>query len=107
VNPELWTIATFSALRRVAGPRCTLFTYSASTAVRVALLLGGWAVGVGDAIGDKAQTTAAAVDRRDLARPLAESWPRRLALPDVPLPADAPADVAARVAALPQFRPAP
>lgn len=106
VNPELWTIAAFAAARRVAGPRCTLFTYSASTAVRVGLLLGGWAVGIGDAIGSKAQTTAAAVDWRDLARPLPASWPRRLAQAGAPLPADAPADAAARVAALPQFRPA-
>src|SRR5205823_3732694 len=89
-NPSLWTVAAFAALRRVAGPRCTLATYSASTATRVALLLGGWAVGVGDAIGDKAQTTAAAVHVGDLARPLDRRWLARLARPDAPLPADAP-----------------
>jgi queuine tRNA-ribosyltransferase len=102
-NPLLWTIAAFSALRRVAGPACTLFTYSASTAVRIALLLGGWAVGVGDAIGDKAATTAAAVRPTDLARPLDRRWLARLARPDVPLPCDAPADVVARVTSAPQF----
>ena len=74
----------------VAGPRCTLYTYSASTATRVALLLAGWAVGVGDAIGDKAQTTAAAVAPSDSARPLDRRWLARLSRPDVPLPSDAP-----------------
>jgi queuine tRNA-ribosyltransferase len=104
-NPDLWTVAAFSAARRAAGARATLFTYSASTATRIALLLAGWAVGVGDAIGEKAETTAAAMDARDLARPLAPAWLGRLAQPAVPLPGDAPADAVARVRAAPQFRP--
>ncbi|HVR02152.1 MAG TPA: MnmC family methyltransferase [Polyangia bacterium] len=104
-NPALWTVAAFSAARRVAGPRCTLFTYSASTATRVALLLAGWAVGVGDGIGDKRQTTAAAVTADDLARPLDRSWSARLSRADAPLPADAPSDVVTRVLAAPQFGP--
>jgi queuine tRNA-ribosyltransferase len=103
-NPALWTVAAFSAARRGAGPRCTLFTYSASTATRVAMLLGGWAVGVGDAIGDKAQTTAAAVEAADLARPLERAWLSRLARPDAPLPSDAPPDALERVRAAPQFQ---
>ncbi|HVX94669.1 MAG TPA: MnmC family methyltransferase [Polyangia bacterium] len=103
-NPTLWTIAAFAAARRAAGPRCTLFTYSASTATRVALLLGGWAVGVGDAIGEKAHTTAAAVDVADLARPLDRAWLTRLARDDVPLPPDAPPDAVARASTSPQFR---
>ena len=102
-NPSLWTVAALAAARRVAGPRCTLFTYSASTATRVAMLLGGWAVGVGAGIGDKRQTTAAAVTAADLARPLDRRWLARLSRPDVPLPADAGADVAARVARAAQF----
>ena len=103
-NPSLWTIAAFAAARRAAGPRCTLVTYSASTATRVALLLAGWAVGIGDAIGDKAQTTAAAVDAADLLRPLERGWLARLGRADAPLPSDAPPDAAARAAAQPQFR---
>ena len=103
-NPALWTVAAFAAARRVASPRCTLYTYSASTATRLALLLAGWAVGVGDAIGDKAQTTAAAVAVDDLARPLDHRWLSRLSHPDVPLPADAPLDAVARARAAPQFR---
>lgn len=102
-NPGLWTVAAFAACRRVAGPRCTLYTYSASTATRVALLLAGWAVGVGDAIGSKAQTTAAAIEVADLERPLDRSWLARVSRPDAPLPPDAPVDVALRVAAAAQF----
>lgn len=102
-NPELWTVAAFAACHRVAGPRCTLYTYSASTATRVALLLAGWSVGIGDAIGSKAQTTAAAIAVADLARPLDRRWLPRVARPDAPLPPDAPADVAERVAAASQF----
>jgi queuine tRNA-ribosyltransferase len=102
-NPELWTIAAFLSARRVAGRRCTLFTYSASTATRVALLLAGWSVGVGDAIGLKAHTTAAAVEPADLARPLDRGWLSRLARADAPLPSDAPPGAAALAAAAPQF----
>jgi queuine tRNA-ribosyltransferase len=102
-NPSLWTIAAFAAARRVAGPRCTLFTYSASTATRLALLLAGWAVGTGDPIGTRAHTTAAAVQVADLARPLDRSWLARLSRPDVPLPADAPAGAVARAGTCPQF----
>lgn len=103
VNPALWTVAAFAQVRRKAGPRCTLFTYSASTAVRVALLLAGWAVGVGEGIGDKAATTAAAVRTEDLACPLDRRWLARLSLPKAPLPSDAPEDAVKRVAAAPQF----
>jgi queuine tRNA-ribosyltransferase len=102
-NPELWTVAAFAAIHRAAGPRCTLFTYSASTAVRVALLLAGWTVGVGEPIGEKAATTAAAIASQDLAEPLGPTWLRRLSLPDVPLPKDAPLDAASRIGRLPQF----
>lgn len=102
-NPELWTVAAFAACRRAAGPRCTLYTYSASTATRVALLLAGWAVGVGEAIGSKAQTTAAAIDVADLQRPLDQRWLPRVARSDAPLPPDAPPDVVHRIATAPQF----
>jgi queuine tRNA-ribosyltransferase len=102
-NPDLWTVAAFAAVRRAAHVRCTLFTYSASTAVRSALLLAGWAVGVGESIGDKAATTAAAIVATDLVRPLDRRWLARLSRPDVPLPSDAPADFVARIAASPQF----
>lgn len=103
-NPALWTIAAFAAVRRRAASRATLYTYSASTAIRIALLLSGWAVGVGDGIGDKAETTAAAVDPRDLARPLDRRWLARVTRPGAPMPSDAPGDAPDRVTALAQFR---
>lgn len=102
-NPTLWTVAAFTTLLRAAGPRCTLFTYSASTATRIALLLAGWAVGVGDPTGDKRETTAAARVAADLSRPLDRQWLTRVARADAPLPPDAPPDTPARVAASPQF----
>lgn len=102
-NPTLWTVAAFAEARRAASPRCALYTYSASTATRLALLLAGWAVGVGDAIGDKAQTTSAAVAVSDLARPLDRRWLDRLSRPDVPLPSDAPPDAITRAQLAPQF----
>jgi hypothetical protein len=74
-----------------------------STASRLAMLLGGWAVGAGDGIGSKAETTAAAVDPGDLLRPLDRAWLRRLERADVPLPADAGEDAVRRAAAAPQF----
>jgi queuine tRNA-ribosyltransferase len=103
VNPDLWTVAAFAAIRRSANERCTLFTYSASTAVRCALLLAGWAVGVGESIGEKAATTSAAMVAADLAQPLDRRWLARLSRSDVPLPSDAPPDTVARISAMPQF----
>lgn len=102
-NPTLWTVAAFAGARRAAGARATLFTYSASTATRLALLLAGWAVGVGDAIGEKAETTAAAVELGDVARPLDWRWATRLERADVPLPGDAERGDVGRVLALPQL----
>jgi queuine tRNA-ribosyltransferase len=102
-NPALWTVAAFAAVRARAGDRCVLVTYSASTAVRIAMLLGGWVVGVGDPIGDKAATTMAATEPELLVRALERSWLSRLARPDVPLPPDSPPDAVARIARLPQF----
>jgi queuine tRNA-ribosyltransferase len=102
-NPELWTIEAFAALRACASPRCTLYTYSASTATRAAMLLAGWAVGVGASIGGKQETTAAAIHVGDLTRPLDARWLARLRRSDAQLPEHA----AERIAALPQFRSAP
>lgn len=43
-NPTLWTVDWFSRLLGLAGPNCILSTYSAATAIRLALLKAGWGV---------------------------------------------------------------
>lgn len=106
-NPSLWTAGVFTSLRARCRDGATVHTYSASTAVRSAMLLAGFAVGVGDATGAKEQTTIAAVDVRDLRRPLDRRWLQRLARSSAPWPVDAPSDAAARVAAMPQFTEGP
>lgn len=102
-NPLLWTVAAFENMRRAAGPQATLFTYSASTTVRIALLLAGWYVGAGESIGDKRTTTVAACRLEDLHSPLDVAWLSRVTRAEVRLPHDAGADAVARVLACPQF----
>jgi queuine tRNA-ribosyltransferase len=102
-DPGLWTVAAFAALRTRCGPRATVHTYGAATATRAALLLAGFAVGVGEATGTKGETTAAAVAREDVARPLDARWLARLRRSSAPLPPDAPPDALDRIAAAPQF----
>lgn len=105
-NPELWRLSAFTALRARCRGAATVHTYSGATAVRSALLLAGFAVGEGVATGEYKTATAAAVDIEDLERPLDLRWLARLGRSSAGFPADAPADALARVAALPQFRPA-
>jgi queuine tRNA-ribosyltransferase len=102
-NPSLWTVAAFTALRRVVADGATVHTYSAATATRAALLLAGFAVGLGDPVGEKEQTTMAAVRLADLPRPLDARWLDRLGRSSAPLPADAPSDAMARLRSLPQL----
>ncbi len=102
-NPDLWTIAAFRALRRICRRGATVHTYSAATSTRSALLLAGFAVGRGDATGEKAETTVAAVEAADLAHPLDGRWLDRLARSSAPFPTDAPPDALARIWACPQF----
>lgn len=82
VNSELWSRDFFRALRRACEGRATeLFTYTASTAVRAALLAAGWHVAAGVATGPKAETTVA-FNRLDgempsralIARLLSKEW---------------------------------
>jgi len=59
-NATLWTSETFSRIRSCCRPTSAeLFTYSASTAVRVALLTAGFYVAAGVGMGPKADTTMA------------------------------------------------
>ncbi len=106
-NPALWNAAAFTLLRSRCAPRCTLFTYAAATSVRAAMLLGGFAVGIGAGTGTTQETTAAACDARDLTKPLDARWLQRLARSSAPFPADAPEDALARIQSAPQFRHGP
>jgi len=104
VHPEVWSARAFGALRRVCRPGATVHTYSAATPTRAALLLGGFAVGVGAATGPRAQTTVAAVDAKDLAEPLGARWLARLARSSSPFPVDVPHGPEARERALGHIR---
>lgn len=59
-DSELWTAETFSLLfKNLAERKVELYTYSAATAVRVAMLRAGFFVAEGIATGPKAATTIA------------------------------------------------
>ena len=102
-NPELWSMAAFTALRGCCADRATVHTYSAATATRAAMLLAGFAVGTGPSTGTMGETSIGAIVPDDLARPLDRRWLDRLRRSTAPLPADAPADALDRIAAMPQF----
>ena len=102
-NPSLWSTGAFVALRRLCRDGATVHTYSAATATRSALLLAGFAVGVGAATSESKQTTKAAVDALDLEQPLDRRWLDRLSRSSAPFPLDAPPEALARIAALAQF----
>jgi queuine tRNA-ribosyltransferase len=102
-NPALWTVAAFTALRRVCRSGATVHTYSGATAVRTALLLAGFAVGRRDDVGEAKQNTCAATDVRQLDTPLDARFLDRLTRSSAAFPVDAPADALQRLRALPQF----
>jgi tRNA U34 5-methylaminomethyl-2-thiouridine-forming methyltransferase MnmC len=78
-NPAMWTAALFADLFRRLDPQrpCTLATYTRSTMARVALLLGGFFVGVGHPSGLKEETTVAASRLDLLDEPLDRRWLER------------------------------
>lgn len=76
--PELWGVEMFTRIRRHVD-HATLFTYSAATRVRVALLLAGFFAGYGRATSAKLETTVASTDMLELERPLDARWLARLA----------------------------
>jgi tRNA U34 5-methylaminomethyl-2-thiouridine-forming methyltransferase MnmC len=109
-NPELWTLAAFRALRRVCRNRASVHTYSGATRVRSALLLAGFAVGIGDKIADGKYATIAALSGAGLApsvlaQPLDRRWLERLSRSSAPFPSDAPPTAFEQVRGLPQFAP--
>lgn len=78
VFPAQWDTRAFKALRS----HCTgsslrptdLFTYTAATPVRVAMLLAGFHVGQGPSTERKTHTTQASTSRARLREPLGEDW---------------------------------
>lgn len=102
-NPELWSVAAFTRLRRCCRAGATVHTYSGATATRSALLLAGFMVGVGEATGAGKAATCAAANLEDLESPLDPRWLARLGRSSAPFPTDAPADALERVRQHPQF----
>ena len=102
-NPELWNLQSLTALRRLCADGATVHTYSGATAIRSALLLAGFAVGIGETIGPGRVATTAGTRAADLLRPLDRRWMQRLARSSAALPPDAPTDALERIGALPQF----
>jgi queuine tRNA-ribosyltransferase len=104
-NKALWGVRTFAALRRLCRSGATVHTYSGATSTRAALLLAGFAVGLGGTTREDRTATCAAVDVADLERPLDRRWLERLSRSSSPFPEDAPEEAMARIAAMPQFAP--
>lgn len=114
-DPAMWTLESFERLFAVCADRDTeLYTYSASTAVRTALLAAGFVVARGAPTGTRAATTLAMTP---LAARSAETrgrvllgreWLERFRRSDARFPSDVPpaghAALAQRIEALEQFR---
>jgi queuine tRNA-ribosyltransferase len=103
-NPTLWACAAFRALHARCHESVSVHTYSSATAVRSALLLAGFAVGDGKPTPAGRRTTCAALDARNLSRPLDRRWFERLTRSSAPVPADAPPDALELIRELSQFR---
>ena len=102
-NPELWTCAALTLVRGACRAGATLHTYSGATAVRAALLLAGFAVGMGEKLSEGKYATIAATSVDLLQQPLERRWVERLSRSSAPFPLDAPHDALERIRALAQF----
>ena len=80
VNPEMWTVSAFEAVRSALDPQrpCSLATYSRSTMTRAALFAAGFYVGAGEPTGFKEETTVAANAMELIERPLGREWLERV-----------------------------
>lgn len=96
-NADLWSFAAFRVLRRVCRPGATVHTYSGSTAVRSALVLADFCVGVGPTIAKGKSATVAALALDELVSPLDHRWLERLSRSSAAFPPDAPPDAFERV----------
>ncbi|NCN40149.1 hypothetical protein GW916_02765 [bacterium] len=75
-NPEMWSLDTFINLRKILEPdrMCLLTNYTASTYIRVTLLLAGFFVGYGCTVDKKLHTTVASNTLDALKKPLDKAW---------------------------------
>ena len=103
-NPGLWSFEAFAKLRRSCRAGATVHTYGAATRVRSALLLAGFAVGLGPSISSDKDATIAALWPATLERPLGRRWLERLRRSSAPFPDDAPPDALKRISEMAQFR---
>lgn len=76
-NPDMWNLEHFTRLRARLTEPCLFSNYTRSTAVRVTLLLAGFYVGVGRAVGDKAETSVASNCLEMIEKPLGEFFLKR------------------------------
>lgn len=78
-NYEMWKLSHWLVIaQRLAKKDCSIIFHSRSTALRTTLMLAGFFVGIGMAIGDKNETTVAATKRELLSRPLPAEWLARV-----------------------------
>lgn len=79
-NPEMWTLDNFSMLWSKLDPErlCLLTNYTASTYIRVTLLMAGFCVGYGLQVHKKLHTTIASNRVDVLKRPLDCEWYEKL-----------------------------
>jgi len=114
-DTAMWTLECFERVFAACREHDTeLFTYSASTAVRAALLAAGFSVGRGAPTGTKSETTLAMTPLAVLHAAgrgrilLGTEWLERWRRSEARLPSDVPAEgragFAARIAGLAQFR---
>jgi len=74
-QPELWTLAFWQNVHRHSTGKPGLFLFhTRSTSVRATLLLAGFYVGKGRALGKKEETTLACMEPGILSRPLDTAW---------------------------------
>lgn len=78
-NLEMWTLQHFSKLFAKLDPKrlCLMTNYTASTYVRVTLLLAGFYVGIGCTIDKKLETTIVSNQLGALKNPLGKDWLER------------------------------
>jgi queuine tRNA-ribosyltransferase len=86
ICPELWSREVFSKLLRQMKKDALLITYSATKAVRAAMLLAGFWVGKGVPTRMKQETTVASLDPMILKTPLDLAWLKSLERSGKPLP---------------------